>query len=34
MCLLTLQDKPFVAENDIVCYKCVDITKYGVFYAY
>ena len=33
MCLFTLQDKPFVAEENIVCYKCVDITKCGIFYS-
>ena len=27
MCLLTFQDKPFVAENDIVCYKRLVLNK-------
>lgn len=27
MCLLTLQDKPFVAEKDIVCYKRLVLNK-------
>lgn len=31
MCLYTFQDKPFVAEDDIVCYKRVEINKYGSF---
>lgn len=31
MCLFTLQDKPFVAENDIVCYKRVGINKFNGF---
>ena len=31
MCLVTFQDKPFVAEEDIVCYKRVVINKYGNF---
>ena len=31
MCLITLQDNPFVAENDIVCYKRVVINKFNGF---
>ena len=31
MCLITLQDKPFVAENDIVCYKRLVLNKSDMF---
>lgn len=31
MCLVTFQNKPFVAEKDIVCYKRVVINKYSNF---
>lgn len=31
MCLYTIQDKPFVAEEDIVCYKRLVLNKSDIF---